>query len=364
VSSDDETHYDVLGVEPTASKEAIRSAYQERLGAARADQTREQEAKRPNEAAIASARDEEARVRSAWQVLSDPYQRGRYDQSIEVPASDGEVEADELDDADVGESSNGSRGRALTPRQQRAEERAKRAADMRANRPPGLFSTEHPPVPASWPPGLQPPPPRARLLAMMVDILVLSVLLFAQQALGSVVLDEMYPKESKSLDRVTDQVDHLNACIDRRPKERANEPAICQDAEGTALPKKKLENLRDKKEDQQTELRNDMLPGQLGLTFATLAIMLLYLVPSSVRSGRTLGKRLLQIRVVQADGSRLTVSAALSHYGAPLVFALFLGSLLGPLAFGIALFGVLTWPRNPNYQGLHDRMARTIVVDG
>lgn len=356
MSSDDETHYDVLGVDPTASKEAIRSAYQERLDAARADQTREEEAKRPNEGAIASARDEEARVRNAWQVLSDPYQRGRYDQSIEVPATDGEVEADELDEDDD-DARNGDGRRPLTPRQQRA-------ADARANRPPGLFSTEHPPVPPSWPPGLQPPPPRARLLAMMVDILVLSVLLFAQQALSTVVLDEMYPKESKSLDRVTDQIDRLEKCIDRRPKTRADEPAICQNSEGSALGKNALEDLRDKKDDRRTELQNDMLPGQLGLTFGTLAVMLLYLVPSSMRSGRTLGKRLLQIRVVQADGSRLTVSSALSHYGAPLVFALFLGSLLGPLAFGIALFGVLTWPRNPNYQGLHDRLARTIVVDG
>ncbi len=28
------------------------------------------------------------------------------------------------------------------------------------------------------------------------------------------------------------------------------------------------------------------------------------------------------------------------------------------------LVGVLTWPRNPNYQGLQDRLAKTIVVDG
>jgi hypothetical protein len=30
----------------------------------------------------------------------------------------------------------------------------------------------------------------------------------------------------------------------------------------------------------------------------------------------------------------------------------------------VVLFGVLTWPRNANYQGLHDRLAGTIVVDG
>jgi len=359
VTSDDETHYEILGVDPGASKEAIRAAYQERVDAARADQTRESEAKRPNEGALGSARDEEARVRAAWQVLSDPYQRGRYDQSIEAPDAEGDVDADE--DADDVGSSNGSR----TPAPQSAREAARDArAERMANRPPGLFSSERPPTPPSWPPGLQPPPPRARFLAMMVDVLVLSILLFAQQALSTVVLDEMYPKETKALDRVTDQIDRLEICIDRRPSSRESEPAVCQAAEGAPLRKGQLEDTRDNLEDTQADLRNDMLAGQLALSFGTLAIMLLYLVPSSVRSGRTLGMRLLQIRAVQADGRPLTVQPAIARYGAPLVFALFLGSILGPLSFGIALFGVLTWPRNPNYQGLHDRLARTIVVDG
>ena len=64
------------------------------------------------------------------------------------------------------------------------------------------------------------------------------------------------------------------------------------------------------------------------------------------------------------NGDPLTTRAALARYGIPLLFALFLGSFLGPLAFAFALFGVLTWPRNANLQGLHDRMAGTIVVDG
>ena len=61
MTSDDETHYEVLGVDPTASKEAIRAAYQERIDAARADQTRAQEGKKPDDAALSSARSDEAR---------------------------------------------------------------------------------------------------------------------------------------------------------------------------------------------------------------------------------------------------------------------------------------------------------------
>ena len=82
---DGRSHYDVLGIEPSADKEQIRAAYQERLDQLRAEQTSQQEAKKPNESAIAASRDEEARLRSAWQVLSDPYQRGRYDATL--PAS-------------------------------------------------------------------------------------------------------------------------------------------------------------------------------------------------------------------------------------------------------------------------------------
>jgi uncharacterized RDD family membrane protein YckC len=82
----DESHYDALGVSPNASKEKIREAYQAALEAARADQQRESVSKRPNESAIGTARAEEARVRAAWQVLSDPYQRGRYDATLEMGA--------------------------------------------------------------------------------------------------------------------------------------------------------------------------------------------------------------------------------------------------------------------------------------
>ena len=234
-----------------------------------------------------------------------------------------------------------------------------------ANRPPGLFSPDRPDTPASWPPGFQPPPPRARFLAMMVDVLVLSVILFLGQAIiMPIALDEMYPKQTAQLDRVSDQISRLDACIERRPQIRETEPPVCQSADGEPLRKGALENRKEGLDERELDIRNEMIVGQLALSFGLLAVMMLYLVPPSVRTGRTLGMKLLQIRAVQADGRELTMQPAIARYGAPLIFALFLGSLLGPLSFGIALFGVLTWPRNANFQGLHDRLARTIVVDG
>jgi uncharacterized RDD family membrane protein YckC len=99
VVNEDESNYDVLGVEPSASKDEIRDAYRERLAAAQADVTREETAKRPAGSAIAAARAEEARVRAAWQVLSDPVQRERHDSAHGIDNTGTEVEL--VDDDDV-----------------------------------------------------------------------------------------------------------------------------------------------------------------------------------------------------------------------------------------------------------------------
>ena len=148
--SDDEqeqSHYDVLGVDPNASKDEIREAYRERLAEAQADVTDAETAKRPEGSRIAAARAEEARVRSAWQVLSDPVQRERHDASIGVmrddPANqirdDGDDLDDEVDDEDEAED--------RTPARRTAADRRR---PQQGERPPGLFSTEHPPTPEAF----------------------------------------------------------------------------------------------------------------------------------------------------------------------------------------------------------------------
>ena len=115
---------------------------------------------------------------------------------------------------------------------------------------------------------------------------------------------------------------------------------------------------------EQQDLENELVPAQLMLTGAILVLALLYLVPSSVLTGRTFGKHLLGIRVVDVDGNRLRLRGALLHYGAPVLLSLMLLPLLGQLVVFVVLIGVLTWPRNVNRQGLHDRLAGTLVVDG
>jgi curved DNA-binding protein CbpA len=384
--TDGETHYDVLGVEPSATKDEIREAYQERLSAAQEQQARAQNAKRPSEAAITDAREAEAEVRAAWQVLSDPYQRGRYDATIEAGAGGGGGGAaaggvEVLDGDDDG----GDDDADLTPAQARRKARMEAAAEARANRPPGMFSIERPKTPEYWPAGFHPPPQRARTLAMLVDVAVLAVVFIVGSALVlPAVLDSMYPKETKQLEAANDCQDRLDildedlgtgqesASIDRANAECIGKNAKLTEAYGPALSadeskkqlQNRIENRNENIDDLIADLRSDMSGGQFAVSFGIIVVMLLYLVPSTVRSGRTLGKKLFQIRLVQADGRPVTARPAILHYGAPLLFAQFTAFLLGPLSYGVALLGVLTWPRNPNLQGLHDRLAKTIVVDG
>jgi len=363
--SEDLTHYDVLGVEPSADKDVIRSAYQERLGEVQADVAREQSTKRPDQGSIDGYRREEASIRSAWQVLSDPYQRGRYDATIEMGDGGGAVGGDDDGDVDV-DAAPVDRGRG----------RSDRSARPVRERPPGLFSTEPLPTPDSWPPGVRPPPPRARVIALAIDMFVLMFIYLAFSIGGSYVLEERYPKETRQLDRVTLCIDRLDVVSDREPLslnqiERAE--TYCSDRAGVTLASaskreantksERIDDALDRADKRYDKLRSKTQGFQFLILGVLLAGMLAYLVPSSVVSGKTLGKKLMQIRAVNADGSPLRLRGALARYALPVLVVLMLQPL-GPIGFGVALFAVLTWPRNPNLQGIHDRLARTIVVDG
>jgi curved DNA-binding protein CbpA len=354
VTIDDErTHYDVVGVEPGASKDEIRSAYRDRLGDLRA-----------GDASTEQARAETARLNAAWQVLSDPFQRERYDRALggeAEPSAPGDETAD-----DAGE--DGGRARRGVGPPPRAERRR------------GMLSTEAEPPPSDWPPGFRPPPARARVIAMVIDLFVLSVIVFAGQALGARIIESAYPEETDRLDALADQIDVAEERRDRaeeraddadnaieRARRDGDEAALEEaraDQRAAEAEAERQQEIIDDKEDRAQDVQGDLLPAQLGVTATTLVVALLYLVPASARTGRTLGKRLLQIRAVQVNGAPLGVRAALLRYGTPLLVGFMLSPIFGQLGFFVVLVGVVTWPRNPNRQGLHDRLAGTIVVDG
>ncbi len=349
-----QSYYDVLGVEPTASKEEIREAYRAELMSAQAQVADAETAKKPSADAISNARSGESQVRKAWQVLSDEYQRERYDESGSPTMSE-DFTPDDTGVELVAPSKAIKKAEPTT-----AKER--RAAAM-ANRPPGLFSKDHPPIPKTWPKGFTPPPPRGRLSAMGIDVLVLLVLLVVQQTIGVWAVEQVYPKETKRLEAVSTQLDQQEK-NKSKAENQLDKAKVADDKAAAKADIKTADKEISKLEEKQKKIGNDILPGQLGLTVITLMIALLYLIPFGRRSGQTLGKKMLQIRVVMLTGAPLTMRGALLRYGLPVFIALLLSPILGPVGYVAVLFGVLTWPRNANYQGLHDRLAGTIVVDG
>ncbi len=354
-----DTHYEVLGVHPGASKDAVRDAYREQLADAQGAVTREETAKRPTDGAIANARQAEARVRAAWQVLSDPIQRQRYDESNGIDNT-GVDPDDELSDEELADSSE-EPDRTPDRVTSRAQAREARAARM-ADRPAGMFSTAVPPTPASWPSGLRPPPPRARTMALGIDMFVLVFIVLAQFIITPIIVQQMKPVQSDRLDVISTQLDKKNSAKDKADSKTGSKNA---DTKATAKADvKRLDKEISRLEDEQTNLRNDVLPITLGFSLLGVLLSLLYLIPLSVKTGRTFGKRSMQIRAVMVDGSPLTTRGALRRYGTPLIVGWMLSNIFGPLGYMMVLFGVLTWPRNPNFQGLQDRLAKTLVVDG
>jgi len=89
-----------------------------------------------------------------------------------------------------------------------------------------------------------------------------------------------------------------------------------------------------------------------------LAIFLLYAVPSTALSGKTLGMRLRHVRVVRADGSPVTWAGAFGRFVVPFAVALLLPQLGAVIGLGM----VLWFLRDKNRQGVHDKIARTLVV--
>src|SRR4051794_41065615 len=79
-------YYTLLGVDHDASTDDIRSAYRERKAAL--------------DSSDGGSKADAAQLNKAWNVLSDPYQRGRYDQQRVDDADDGYDDGYDDDDDD------------------------------------------------------------------------------------------------------------------------------------------------------------------------------------------------------------------------------------------------------------------------
>lgn len=387
-------HYEQLGVTRDASKDEIKSAYQARKEGLEGDGSDE-------------ARAELGRLNEAWQTLADPYQRGRYDAALESGDADQDAEVVDESDEPTGEQ---PRRRGLF---QPAEPSNRPAPEPTVTLPPGVRLAEN--------------RARLNAMLFDLAIVVLLFVgaqLVSQQIVQNQYPDEIdriqeigdevdaIDDETGRRDDVENAIDDLESDIEAA--EEAGEPtseledqlAEARAATDTLLSEieertaelqaeldsgdlsesaasdtqddidaldlqtelvnssdSSLETRRESLVEEDDDLRSELQPANIITVLAGTLLGLVYLVGFGLRNGQTIGKRIRNVRVIEVDGGPLTFRSALVRYGLPAVFSALTFLFLGPLGFALAIFGVLLWMRSPNRQGLHDRAARTLVVE-
>jgi uncharacterized RDD family membrane protein YckC len=296
-------YYGLIGVDPGADVDDIRIAYRERKENASGDDAK--------------------KLNKAWNVLSDPYQRSRYDEQRGTEGGADDIEVVE-DDAP---STNGSRP-------------ARKERQPRQLREPTI----------KLPPGMSFAPRKKRLIAMVIDLVVLFVLFFGiTQVAAPALAKHQQPATVNAINKYQDQIDAQNKVKSGKEATKAQKDAATT----------QIKDLTKKRDDEIAKL-NGILFGSLALAFL---LGFFYLTLPSLKSGQTLGKRLQKIRLARDDGSPVRSGDVIKRYGAIVVatFAIYLP--IRELAGAIVLLVTTRWMSNPNQQGMHDRFAHTIVID-
>jgi uncharacterized RDD family membrane protein YckC len=334
-------YYNLLGIAPDAPTQDIRDAYREKKTALEA---------KGDKAGV-------AQLNKAWNVLSDPYQRGRYDADRENDDGAGEGDVAVVDASPA------------PPRRRRFLE-----PPDRSNLPPR-------PVPVA-PEGMTFPTPRRRIYAMVIDLIVIFALFMGAFTAATAVLNANKEEEVDLQDQLADDIneardefndldevaDDAEDRYDELVEANASESDIAaaeRERDETRAAADEVDERVDALQEDYDDVTNELAPTNIAFTIGAFVIALLYLAVPSALNGQTLGKKIMRLRVVRQDGSRLGWSGAFVRYGLIAFPTFLIGWVLrlGPLAAAIALIVVLGWMRNPNFQGIHDRTARTLVVD-
>jgi curved DNA-binding protein CbpA len=346
-------YYELIGVEPDAPKEEIRSAYRDRVERLKDPGTGK---RAPSEAQLEANRDEIAELNRAWSILSDPVQRRRYDARLESGGAD-----------DDGADADGEAEERVPAR--RASTRTAPAVDARG-RP-------RPEPTIVMPEGMRLAETRARNMALLFDVSILAVLFFVVQLLGQWVISERYPAQVDRIKHYNTQIDDANKAKDKAQgkvddakdalkkkgisaTEKAKQQDIVKTQQAKVDAEKKTVDATQKKVDDETA---KLQPVSFGLLGVAVVVSLLYCVPMSALTGQTLGKRTRRIKLVKLDGSPPGWGASFVHYLVPILLALAGMALLQGLGVLLGLGSVLWYLRDRNRQGFDDKLAKTLVVE-
>jgi curved DNA-binding protein CbpA len=380
-----DNYYEELGVEPGASRDELREAHRQRVS----DLEAARDKKGVSEAQLQANRDEVARVRAAWNVLSDPFQRQRYDAQLGAESeSSGDVELVD-DDSDATQSTGteltGWRKLLAPPPPKQPSGGGSGNGNGNGKKPPTRVDRNGRPRPEptiELPAGMRIAEPRVRGMALLFDISILIVIFFAVSFLLPNVIQSDYKDIQERITATTDlkdsresvidaqnDVDDANTASDERSAQSDLDDAqkdyrdAVKDAREADVPARFLDTgappspkqLQTYIDDQSDEIKTT---GYI-TTGLTLVLALAYLVPVTARKGRTLGMRGRNIKVVRVDGSPVGWYAALTRFALPILLALAIPSFGVILGLGMVAWGFF----DRNGQGIHDKLARTLVVD-
>jgi curved DNA-binding protein CbpA len=352
----DDSYYELLGVEPGASRDDLRSAYRDRVEKLEAAR----EGKGVTESSLQANREETARVRTAWNVLSDPFQRQRYDAQLNGPAEAGaEGDADESDpEPGTAVELTGWR-KLLAPPPPKQPRNGTAASGDNGKTPPPARQAPQPTIPL--PAGTTLADTRGRGMALMFDISILLLIYIGLQfvlpnAIQSDYTDirDKISHQSDVESKANDKADSLSDKADAAKKKGNTDQASTLRAQEKA--KRAEAKTASKKQD---DLAKDIQGTTLVVTTITFFIFLLYLVPLTALTGKTLGMRRTKIHVLRVDGTPVSWVPSFARYVVPIAIALYVPQLGPVLGLGLVLWGF----RDRNKQGIHDKLAKTIVVN-
>jgi hypothetical protein len=340
-------YYQLLGVDADAPVDDIRAAYRDKKAAV---------AEKGTDQAKADA----AALNKAWNVLSDPYQRGRYDeQRVQVDESD--ESGDDHDDEPA----------AVPARRRSAKTNARPTTrETRAGAKPTI----------ALPAGLAFPATRARRVAMFIDLGVLFAMFLASQFLMVAVEKAQHAtayNDISTVNKLTTTAHSKTGAANKSKSGPDQTYANLLKSNGANAPATKAalaaktpfdnaaKDAQDAENALNTRLNKDestLAPISNLVSGAFFFVSLLVLLIPSLFGGATIGKRQQKLRVVRLDGSPARAGDLFRRY-AVLVFAayLFTSFLRSPVGAVIVVF-IAAMSRNPNTQALHDRFAKTLVV--
>lgn len=322
-------YYDLLGIDPGADKDTIKSAYRERLEDA--------------------SQSERAKLNKAWNVLSDPVQRERYDGArAEGWLDDAEEEIEVVDAAPRG--ARGSRGGGGGGRERQPRPPARPRPEPTIELPEGMVLAEN----------------RERGNALLIDFLILFVVFTLGQFGIQAAVKAQYPAQSDRIDAIQKQVDKLDKQKSAQDKVADGEktkltenqtPTKAQKA-AAKTESKALDKRITKLQDQQTEISKDYLGFTYLLLGGLVIVLLAIVVPITAITGQTIGQKIKKVRIVRQDGSPCGWGPAILRFAPPILIAIVIPTLGALIGLGM----VLWFLRDPNRQGFHDKLAKTIVV--